>query len=144
MNAGRNNRGFTLMELMIVVIIVALLMVIAMPAYLGNVKKARRAEAKAGLTGLTMAMERYYTEQSPSTYVGASLGSDPNDIYPDKLPLDADTKTYQLNIVSPSTTSYSVTATPINGQVGDDCGVLSITSLGVKGASGMAWSDCWN
>lgn len=140
----RINRGFSLIELMIVVIIVGILMMIALPAYQGNAKKARRAEAKAALTGLTIAMERYYMEQSPSTYVGATLGSDPNDIFPDQTPIDAADKTYQLNIVSPSTTAYSITATPINSQVGDDCGTLSITSLGVKGSTGQAWSICWN
>lgn len=140
----KDSRGFTLIELMIVVAIVAALMVIVMPAYLGNAKKARRAEAKAALTGLTIAMERYYMEQSPSTYVGASLGNDPNDIFPSQIPLDAANKTYSLRIVSPSATGYSVTATPINNQVGDDCGTLGITSLGVKSATGGSVADCWN
>lgn len=137
-------KGVTLIELMIVVVVVGILMAIVMPAYLGNVQKARRAEGKAALTGLTIAMERYYMEQSPSTYIGATLGSDPNDIFPDQVPIDAANKTYQLNIVSPSATGYSVTATPINAQTNDDCGTLSLTSLGVKGATGKAWSLCWN
>ena len=142
--AKPKHSGFTLIELMIVVAIVAALMLIVMPAYLGNAKKARRAEAKAALTGLTIAMERYYMEQSPSTYVGASLGDDPNDVYPNQIPLDAAAKTYQLNISAQSVTAYTVTATPINAQQGDDCGTLSITSLGVKGVTGLTVADCWN
>lgn len=134
----------TLIELMIVVAIVAALMAIVMPAYLGNAQKARRAEGKAALTGLTIAMERYYMEQSPSTYVGASLGDDPNDIFPNQVPIDAADKTYQLNIVSPSATGYTVTATPINAQTTDGCGTLSLTSLGVKGSTGKNWDECWN
>ncbi len=123
-------------------------MVIVVPAYLGNAKKARRAEAKAALTGLTIAMERYYMEQSPATYEGATLGSGPNDIFPDKAPIDAANKTYQLEIVRPwpsgGDTGYKVTATPINSQVGDECGTLSITNLGVKGSTGKDWSQCWD
>lgn len=144
MDVKTANRGFTLIELMIVVAIVAALMAIVVPSYLGNAKKARRAEAKAALTGLTIAMERYYMEQSPSAYTGATLGDDPNDIFPNQIPLDAANKTYSLTIDPLTATGYTVKATPINSQVGDDCGVLSITNLGVKGVSASTVAKCWN
>ena len=138
---------------MIVLAIVAALMLIVIPSYFGYAKKARRAEAKAALTGLTIAMERYYTEQSPSTYVGSRVQElpedtyDPNDIYPGYVPrdeVDNDRISYQLRIVSSSATGYRVTATPVNSQASDDCGTLSINNLGVKGVSSSTVDNCWD
>ncbi len=57
----------TLIELMIVVFVVALLAAVALPAYQGSVRKARRAEAKAALTTCAQRLERYYTENNSYT-----------------------------------------------------------------------------
>lgn len=152
MNLNDKNRtasGFTLIELMMVVVIVAVLMAIAIPSYTGYAKKARRAEAKAALTGLSIVLERFYSERSPSTYVGAALGTDPNDIFADYAPIDgpAANKTYTLSITSQSASGYTIKAIPTGGQATDVCGTLTLTSLGVKGvegaSSGQTWSDCW-
>ena len=71
---GRRGRGFTLIELMIVVAVVALLAVVALPAYQDSVRKARRTEAKAALSEAAQMMERYLTEKG--TYATARLGVD--------------------------------------------------------------------
>lgn len=62
-------RGFTLVELMIVVAIVAILASIAVPAYKDYVTRAKIAEATAGLAGKRVQMEQYF--QDNRTYVGA-------------------------------------------------------------------------
>ena len=54
--------GFTLIEILIVVVIIAILAAIAIPAYMGIQKKAARSEAKAMLPGIAMALENYFAE----------------------------------------------------------------------------------
>ncbi len=54
-------RGFTLIELMIVVAVIAILAAIAYPSYQDSVRKSRRADAKAALLDLAQFMERNYT-----------------------------------------------------------------------------------
>jgi type IV pilus assembly protein PilE len=137
------NGGFTLTEVMIVLAVVAVLMAIALPGYQEAQKKARRSAAKTALQGLTIALQRYYTEQSPSTYIGATLGG--SGIYPNEAPIDGATKFYNLSITASTATSYTIRATPKNGQAGDDCGAFTLTSLGVKGVTGsLSWSTCWD
>lgn len=62
--ARRHARGFTLIELMIVVAIVGILAAIAYPAYTDSVRKGRRAEARAALMNLLQQQERYMTQNS--------------------------------------------------------------------------------
>lgn len=77
----RASSGFTLIELMIAVAIVAVLAAIAYPAYLDSVWKAKRAEAKAAIFKALQAEERYYTQNN--TYVTyPSLGPAPSGAFP--------------------------------------------------------------
>ena len=136
-------RGFTLIELMIVVSIIAIIAAFAYPTYTESVAKSRRADAQSALTGLASAMERFYTTNS--TYVGAgqegsgSSGAPIAGLYPSQAPLDGSNKFYNLTLAA-SATAYTVTATPTGGQTGDRCGAFSLTSTGVKNASE---TDCW-
>ena len=82
--------GFTLVEMMIVVAMVAILASVAYPSYLGQVAKGRRADGKQALVELAQKMERFYSERG--TYVGATLGA--GGLYPTlsagKLPSEQD------------------------------------------------------
>jgi len=120
------SKGFTLIEILVVVAIVSILAVIAIPAYQDQVSKARRGDAQATLLSLSNAMERYYTQNN--TFVGAALGA--AGIFPDEAPLDNATKYYDLSISASSATSYTLQATPKNGQVGDGC--LEMVSIGTR------------
>ena len=64
----RRQRGFTLVELVITVLIVAILASIALPAYQDQVRKSRRAEVKGEILAMVQCMERFNTANS--TYVG--------------------------------------------------------------------------
>ncbi|HEY9135167.1 MAG TPA: type IV pilin protein [Pseudomonadales bacterium] len=134
--------GFTLIELMIVVAIIGILAAIAIPSYQSHIAKTRRADAQGALLQLANVMERYYTEQSPFTYVGASLGSAATDIFASQSP-STGTAFYNLSISAAAANSYTLTATPTNGQSSDSCGTLTLTSAGVKGVSKSTVAACW-
>ena len=58
----RNSKGFTLIEVMITVVIVAIIAAVAFPAYQDSVRKSRRADAKAALLKHAQILERCFTE----------------------------------------------------------------------------------
>ena len=130
---SRSSRGFTLIELMIVVAVVAILAAIAFPSYQEYVRKSRRAQAKADLAELTQLAERWHTVNNTyATFVPPFTNS----------PRQG-TAWYQLNLVNAAQGSYSLTATPQGAQDKDSCGTLSINQANVKTASGGTVADCW-
>lgn len=133
--------GFTLIELMIALAIVAILAAIAFPSYQEQVRKSRRADAQAVLLEAAQFLERNYTESGSYSLdsAGAALTLLPVGLR--QSPKDAGTKYYNLTFVS-ATNTYTLTAAPIaaSPQNGDRCGNLTLTNTGVKGASA---TDCW-
>ena len=154
MNAKRQ-RGFTLIELMIVLVVLAILVGIAYPSYERFVQRSRRAEGKELLTKFAGAMERFYTLNN--RYVQAisgdgSLGFSDEDIRDcdgdgtaDQPITFTENCYYELSIVVPDTgQSYTLTATARNQQAVDACGNLTLTSTGAKGFSGAENNGpCW-
>ncbi len=135
-HASRRARGFTLIELMIVVAVVAILAAIAWPSYQEHVRKARRAQAKADIVEYAQMAERFHTVNN--TYVGFALPSN-------KSPREAGAPEYYsvgLNPL-PTTNSFTIVAEPRNAQAEDRCGALSINQAAVKTHSKGAYSDCW-
>lgn len=130
MFAMRSSKGFTLIELMIVVAIVGILAAIAYPSYLQYVESTRRSDAQGALSGLASAMERHYTTNSSYKNAAESGDTGSPGIYPNEAPLDGSTKFYDLKIQAADDSSYVLRATPKNGQAGD--GILELTSTGVK------------
>ena len=140
----RQQKGFTLIELMIVVAIVGIIAAIAIPSYNESSAKAKRRDAQAALMGLASAMERFYTQGS--TYAGtAGAGDAPiASLYPSQAPLDGGQKYYNLTITGEDADSYTLSAVPIAGgsMAGDRCGTMTMAETGAKG-DGDASADCW-
>ncbi len=138
--------GFTLVELMIVVVIIGVLAAIAYPAYTENVRKARRADAQAALVGLAAAMERHMVNNGGS-YFGSTAANAQNvapTIYPGQVPTEGGRATYNLRITTVTATDYSLSAIPVNAQLQDACGTLTLNANGQQGRSGSApMEDCW-
>lgn len=126
----RRETGFTLIEIITALGIIAILVAIAYPNYMEYLVKTRRADAQGALMSLANAMERYYTQNN--TYVGATLGNGGGDIFPAQAPIDGDKKYYNLSIIAPTGTSYTLRAAPIanGGQSAD--GLLELDSTGAR------------
>lgn len=133
----RSARGFTLIELMIVVAIGSILMAVALPSYQAYVARGRRADAKAGLQQAALWMERAQT--ATGTYPAAAA-------FPASLAAAGNPPTYQITLVS-NGAAYTLTAAPIGVQIGDPCGSFTLTNTGVRNLVGavppMNAAQCW-
>lgn len=131
-------RGFTLIELMIVVAVVAILAVIAYPNYSEHIRKSRRAQAKADLVEYMQMAERFHTVNN--TYVGFTL---PHAVSPREA--TASTARYNLTIEDAAARTIKIVATPRagSGQTADKCGTLSVNQASVKTNSQGTLEQCW-
>jgi type IV pilus assembly protein PilE len=116
------NKGFTLVEVMIVVAIIAIILAIAFPSYENSVRKSRRMAAQKEMMDFANFAERIYTQSN--SYLGASVWSSD----------DPDLVGYYTFTVDPLTaTAFTITATPIGDfQVNDRCGIMSFTNTQQK------------
>lgn len=129
----KNYSGFTLLELMIVVTVVAILSMFALPAYFEHVRKGDRAQAEAILLENAHALQLYHGVKN--TYVGAPLSST-------QSPANGSAK-HNISLESSSAISFSLKAVPV--KTDPECGTLTLTSTGVKGISGGSKDAmyCW-
>ncbi len=121
----KGRRGFTLIELMIAVAIVAILATIAYPSYIQQVRKGRRAQAKTDLVAFTQTLERTFTTDRSFNAFYAAFGP--------SQPSPVNGAAQYLITINPSTaTTYKLIATPRLDQVNDQCGTLTIDQAGVR------------
>jgi len=139
-----NQGGFTLLELMVTVVIVAIMASIALPSYREQITKTRRADARQELMELATAQERFYT--NCNRYATALDGAQASCA---GLGQAASTRTSENGFYTISLTgdgaTFTLTAAPRSSQSGDaKCGTLSLTDAGVKGATGtLGAAECW-
>lgn len=139
-------RGFTLVELMVVVTLIAILAAIAVPAYQDFVRKARRADAKRDLTALQLAQERWRANnvQYTTTLVGPGGLN-----WTLTTPVTSREGYYTLDIVDADVgpNTYTITATAVSGksQAKDStCLVFAVNEGGPDtDGSGYAKAECW-
>jgi len=135
-------RGFTLVEMMVVVAIIAILAGIAYPSYMDSVRRARRADASRALMEAAAAMERYFSQNH--SYAGATLGAGATDVYPGASPERFYTVSFNA---TPTATAYTLVATPVAGttQASDKCGNFTLNQLSVRAVTGTGATaaECW-
>lgn len=139
MKLRRRANGFTLIELMIAIAILAIIMGIAIPSYNQWVLKSGRADAKAALFGAAQTLERCFTR--------FSAYNDGNCPLPNGATEMSENDKYQVTVASAPTT-FTLTAAPQGTQANDtECTSFTLTHTGQKGANGgTADADiekCW-
>jgi type IV pilus assembly protein PilE len=151
----RNHSGFTLIELMIVLVVVAILAAFAIPSYIEQIHKSRRADAIRTLGQLQLGLERWRAENpcyGQSGGAGCPTTFTASGTYP-AVPTATDSPYYSLAITAASATptGYVITATRRSGsgQATDRCGDYTFTmAAGVLSktisnyASGSSTSNC--
>lgn len=154
-------RGFTLVEVMIAVVIVAILATIAVPSYRTYVLRANRTVAKSALSEVVSRQASYQAETKRYALKFSKLGWNQDDtLYLDREGTLRDARTadaiYAVSLAggatastcpaggSPSATAFTVVATPIEAQADDTaCGAMCLSSAGIKSAGGTDAADCW-
>lgn len=131
-------RGFTLIELMVVVAIIAIVAMIALPSYSRYAYRTRRADGKNMLMMVAAAQERFYTNYN-------HYGSMSDINYQNGLSEKGYYLVTSANGSSGDNQSYVLTATPQGVQQNDSCAELTIAETGLKSAphDSHANGDCW-
>jgi type IV pilus assembly protein PilE len=148
-----NPRGFTLVELVIVMLVAAILTAVAVPMYLNQVRESRRTDARSALLDLAGREERYFATNNAYTNDSTQLGYTSSG---NTWPQTVGSGYYQ--IAQPTVTAaagttpatYSITATPVAGsaQAADTtCASLTVTSTGQETAldssNNVQSATCW-
>ena len=132
-------RGFTLVELMVVVVVVGILAMIAIPSYSRYTMRAKRSAAESFIMNVASRQEQYILDARQYATTLTLLGM--------SVPADV-AANYNIAISGVSVTppTYTINATPTGSQLANDteCGTVSIDQAGTKGITGTGTvTGCW-
>jgi type IV pilus assembly protein PilE len=144
---SRRSGGFTLVELMITVVVLAIIVGIAVPAYTQQIHKARRADARNAMLDLAGREERFLSVSNSYSQVATDVGYT-------AFPVTVNNGYYQLSVTVPDpaqagvTQSYIITATTFGPQLSDtDCATFTVNQLGQQKAANAGavgnTAVCW-
>ena len=130
-NTSDRASGFTLIELMIVLGIVAIIVAIGMPMYTDQIRQGHRASARSVLLDVAARQRQFMIERRAYAQSLSELGV--------SVPTELSAR-YTLNVVAVDGTppTFQLSATPIGSQASDRCGVLSVDQSGQRLPAG-----CW-
>lgn len=145
--APRRVGGFTLIELMITCVVLAIIVGIAVPAYTQQMHKARRADARNAILDLAGREERFLSVSNSYSQTASDMGYT-------AFPMTVNNGYYQLTVVVPDPAytgngpSYIITATALGAQLTDsDCRTFTVNQNGKQGALNTGGTDntatCW-
>jgi type IV pilus assembly protein PilE len=131
-------RGFTLIEIMVVIAIVGILASIAWPNYQSYVRGARRAEAQSDILKLQLTLEKWRANNS--SYASVADTADGIDTPADlAVTLSNANDYYNYSITGASGSAYTINAAAQGGQTADSsCTPLTLNQSSTKGPAG-----CW-
>lgn len=140
--------GFTLVELMIVLLIISILAAVGYPAYGQYIVRSNRKAAASALYRLADLQEQFFLDNKSYADGLATLGYGDDVIGLDRdgqfTDGDADDVIYTLTVTDPGATTYQLEAEPAGTQADRDsaCGTLTLGVSGNRGATGSG-DDCW-
>lgn len=140
-------RGFTLIEVMIVVIVVAILAAIAFPQYRDYVLRSNRAVAKSLLTQVADRQEQFYSANKRYSDDLTELGYPADPFFANRsgqpAATDGGSAIYRIELEAAAVASYRLAALVRNAQAQDTkCTKFTINQVGQRLAEGSA-TDCW-
>lgn len=142
MSALKRIRGFSLMEVLAAMAILAVLTAIAIPNYTAYIARGNRAEARGALLEATNWMERWRTERG--RYDDPANVNNPPPTFPWAQVPRTGTAKYTVAIAATAAT-YAITATATGPMAGDACTTLTINQTGQRTFTGASGSQeiCW-
>ena len=141
--------GFSLIELMVAVLVIAILASIAVPTYTAQTRKSRRTEARSAILDLAGREERVLSVSNSYSQVPADVN------YPGTalnwgtgISVGSGYYTVVVTVPDPAqtgvTNSFIITATAVGSQANDGaCATLSVNQLGQQTATGTDSTNCW-
>jgi type IV pilus assembly protein PilE len=126
--------GFSLIELIVVVVMLGILAAVAIPNYTEYVKRGHRSAAQAYITDLAARQVQFYLDRRVFADTVAALNVNaPAEI--------ANRYTVAIAVTPGPPATFTITATPTGSQIDDRCGALTIDQAGTRGAA--ATTGCW-
>jgi type IV pilus assembly protein PilE len=148
-------RGFTFIELMVVLALVGLLAVIAIPSYQESVRKSRRAEVRSQLMEVAQYLQRFYshndsfatTKAGAAATIPSELAKVPRNAAPGSQSYDISFATPAAGAINPGLASFKIQAVRRAGgpMDGDKCGDFTLENTGARNvlkATDTA-ANCW-
>jgi type IV pilus assembly protein PilE len=136
-----DERGFTLLELMIVVAIIAIIAIIAIPSYTQYIRKSHRADAMQRMKQIALAEERFRAENPGYTSDWTLLGGDPDSTTPTGIGAWYDWADVTVTAGPPATYTISITAS--GDQAKDKAAGTACTTLTLDQAGAHSPAACW-
>jgi type IV pilus assembly protein PilE len=137
--------GFTLIELMIVVAVVAILASIGIPSYRAYIKRAERAEARAAVLDMAQKQERYFSSNNVYLAVPTPPTAAPAN-WNNFTGQSVAARKYDVTVaLSGGGTGYTISAAPSNGNTDPDCGTFALTHTNSRTNTGNTTpsAECW-
>lgn len=146
MTVPRRIAGFTLIELMIAMVIIALLAAVALPSYNSYIRKGRRAEGQSLLQAAQLAQEKYRINSE--NYAGSADLTSSNTAFARVCSWSgtncmSQNGNYELSILASSTSGFTMRAVPQGDQANDStCSYLEIS----QNSTSVTYSPtgCWS
>lgn len=138
-------KGFTLLEVMIVVVIIAILATLAIPSYQRYVLRSHRVEARNTLQTIAQRIDQNYkvTRRWGTLSDGNSLDNNTLTNWGmDRVPAGGGVQRYAISFVNaPDDAGYVLRAAAVGAQIGDDCGSFFLNQSGSKEAAAQPNGD---
>jgi type IV pilus assembly protein PilA len=137
---GRKRRGFTILELMAVISMLGILAAVAIPAYMGYLRRSKASEVSLHLNGMFKAVLNYYSKDLSGKGVTAVAAGDcilddgapsPPDPSVTKQPFVADEQFRALGFLIPEPVYYSYGFHSVRGALAADCGAVTANTPSV-------------